>query len=293
MKPTVLQVALVIPGFNNDINNFMKFLFLISISLAPFLWSCNSTKGISKVIAPKDSVVVYESDVRTKDSLALVKQTINNLTTNYIDFKTFSAKIKVEAEDAKGKQPDITATLRMIKDSVIWMSLTATFLNIEVYRIYITKDSVILMNKQEREVQYRSLDYLQEVTQIPFDFKTLQDLLVGNPVFFNVNNASFRRLEQFVLISAIGSDFKNLLTLSNDKNLLLHSKLDDVDVLRNRTASISYDDYSKAGDHDFATKRQIIISEKNKIDIRLNFKQFEFNKELSVGFSVPNNYKKK
>ena len=116
---------------------------------------------------------------------------------------------------------------------------------------------------------------------------------LGIPFFFNVNNASFRRLEQFVLISAIGSDFKNLLTLSNDKNLLLHSKLDDVDVLRNRTASISYDDYSKAGDHDFATKRQIIISEKNKIDIRLNFKQFEFNKELSVGFSVPNNYKKK
>ncbi len=271
----------------------MKLFLIITISLSPFLWSCNSTKAISKVIAPKDSVVVFKSDVVTKDSLALVEKTTSNLSVNYIDFKTFSAKIKVEVEDAKGKQPDITATLRMIKDSAIWMSLTATFLNIEVYRIYITKDSVILMNKQDKEVQYRSLDYLQEVTQIPFDFKTLQDILIGNPVFFNSSNASFKKLEQFILISSIGNDFKNLLTLSGDKNLLLHSKLDDVDVLRNRTASMTYDDYSKVGEHNFANKRQIIISEKNKIDIRLNYKQFEFNKELSVSFSVPKNYKKK
>lgn len=271
----------------------MKLFLLISIALAPFFWSCNSTKAINKVIAPKDSVIVYESDVVTKDSLALVEKTTSNLAENYIDFKTFSAKIKVEVEDAKGRQPDITATLRMIKDSAIWMSLTATFLNIEVYRIHITKDSVILMNKQDKEVQYRSLDYLQEVTQIPFDFKTIQDILVGNPVFFNSSNASFKKLEQFILISCIGNDFKNLLTLSAEKNLLLHSKLDDVDVLRNRTASITYDDYTRVGMQYFSTRRQIIISEKNKIDIRLNYKQFEFNKELSVGFSVPNNYKKK
>ncbi len=271
----------------------MKFFLLLTLTLAPFLWSCNSTKAISKAIAPKDTVVVVESDVVTKDSLALVENTNRNLRENFIDFNTFTAKIKVDIEDAKGKQPDITATLRMIKDSAIWMSLTATFLNIEVYRIYITKDSVVLMNKQDKEVQYRSLDYLQEVTQIPFDFKTLQDILIGNPVFFDTSNASFRKLEQFVLASSIGLDFKNLLTLSSDKNLLLHSKLDDVDVLRNRTASITYDDYAKAAERNFSTKRQIIISEKNKIDVRLNFKQWEFNKELSMSFSVPNNYKKK
>ncbi len=271
----------------------MKFFLFIIVSVAPFLWSCKTTKAINKVIAPKDSVIVVETDVVTKDSLALAEKTTSDLSDHYIDFNSFSAKIKVEIEDAKGKQPDITATLRMIKDSAIWMSLTATFLNIEVYRIYITKDSVILMNKQDKEVQYRSLDYLQEVTQIPFDFKTLQDMLVGNPVFFSSTNASFKKLEQFILISSVGNDFKNLLTLSGDNSLLLHSKLDDVDVLRNRTASITYDDYTKAGTLDFSTKRQIIISEKNKIDIRLNYKQFEFNKDLSVGFSVPNNYKKK
>lgn len=272
----------------------MKLFFILLSCVSPFLWmSCNTTKAINKVIAPKDSVVVLESNAFTKDSLMLATNTVENLSKNHIDFKTFSAKIKVDVEDAKGKQPDIIATLRMIKDSAIWISLTATFINIEVYRIYITKDSVILMNKQDKEVQYRSLDYLQEVTQIPFDFKTIQDILLGNPVFFSDSSAGFKKLEQFVLVSSIGNDFKNLLTLSANNNLLLHSKLDDVDIYRNRTASISYDDYVNNNERSFSTKRQIVISEKNKIDIRLNFKQFEFNKELSVSFSVPKNYKKK
>ncbi len=272
----------------------MKLFFIFIIFCLPFFWmGCKTTKAINKAIAPKDSVGVLNTDEYSKDSLILVKNTVDNLAKNYINFKTFSAKIKVDIEDAKGKQPDITATLRMIKDSAIWISLSATFLNIEVYRIRITKDSVILMNKQEKEVQYRSLDYLQEVTQIPFDYKTIQDMLLGNPVFFNDSNAAFKKLGELVLVFAIGDDFKNLVTLSANNNLLQHSKLDDVDINRNRTASITYDDYVKNNDQFFSTKRQIIISEKNKIDIRLNFKQFEFNKELSVTLSVPKNYKKK
>ena len=70
-------------------------------------------------------------------------------------------------------------------------------------------------------------------------------------------------------------------------------KLDDVDISRNRTASMSYDDYVANADRMFSTRRQITISEKNKLEIKMNFKQFEFNKELSVNFSVPKNYKKK
>ena len=108
----------------------------------------------------------------------------------------------------------------MIKDSAIWISLSASIFNIEVYRVLITKDSVILLNKQEKEVQYRSLDYLQEVTEIPFDYKTLQDLLVGNPVFFDSNIISYKKTDdQDTGFSMVGF-FKNLVTLSLDNNLL-------------------------------------------------------------------------
>jgi hypothetical protein len=271
----------------------MKYIYIASMLLLSSMWSCKSTKQIQKVIEPKDTAHVVVNNSELNDSVLFVRNTLDNLQQNFIDFKTFSAKIKVDVEDAKGKQPDITATVRMIKDSTIWISLNATFLNIEVYRILITKDSVILMNKQDKEVQYRTIDYLQDVTQIPFDFTTLQNIFLGNVVFFEPSNAVFKKTGDYIFISSITNEFKNLLTLTADKNLILQTKLDDVNFSRNRTANITYEDYEGLENKFFSTKREIAISEKSKIDIKLKFKQFEFNKELSVAFPVPKNYKRK
>jgi hypothetical protein len=220
----------------------------------------------------------------------MIKRTMENLKHNYIDFKTFSAKIKVDYQDNKGKQPDVTAIIRIIKDSAIWISLTASILNIEIYRVLIKRDSVILLNKQDKEVQYRSLDYLQEVTQIPFDYKTLENLLIGNPVFIDSNIVYYKKTDNQILFSMVGNYFKNLLTLSSDNYFLTHSKLDDVDITRSRTADLTYADYENKTGYNFSTYREITVSEKNKLDIRLNYKQYEFNKELSVSFNVPKNY---
>jgi hypothetical protein len=266
----------------------------ISALLIISLFSCHTTKKIiNKAIAPKDSTAAVITTRSSSDSLLMVNRSVTGLHSHYIDFKTFSAKIKVEYEDNKGKKPELTANVRIIKDSAIWISLTATFLNFEVYRMLITKDSVILLNKQDKEVQFRSLDYLQDVTEIPFDYSTLQDLLVGNPIFMDSTVVSYKKLDDKVLVSTVGTYFKNLLTLSSDNFVLLHSKLDDVDVARNRTADITYNDFDDKTGIIFSTYREITVSEKNKLDIRLNFKQYEFNKELSVSFNVPKNYKRK
>jgi len=270
----------------------MKFINALCVSALMLLAAsgCRTVKQINKAIAPKDSTAIVIIDQSKVDSIMMIKKTIDNLNRNYIDFKTFNAKIKVEYQDSKGKQPDVTAIVRIIKDSTIWISLTASFLNIEIYRVLITRDSVILLNKQDREVQYRSLDYLQEVTEIPFDYKTLQDLLIGNPVFVDSNIVYYKKTENQILFSMVGIFFKNLMTLSSDNYYLTHSKLDDVDLSRSRTADLTYADYENKTGFNFSTYREITVSEKNKLDIRLNYKQYEFNKELSVTFNIPKNY---
>lgn len=262
--------------------------------LAISVFSCRTVKQINKVIAPKDTTAVNTADQTKADSLLMISNTITGLNKNYIDFRTFNAKIKVDYQDNKGKQPDVTAIVRIVKDSAIWISLTASILNIEIYRVLVKKDSVILLNKQEKVVQYHSLDYLQEVTQIPFDYKTLQDLLVGNPIFLDSSNiVSYKKTENQVLLMSVGLFFKHLLTLSPDNNVLQHSKLDDVDMARNRTADITYTEYENKSGYNFSTYREITVSEKNKLDISLKFKQYEFNKELSVSFNIPKNYTRK
>ena len=266
-------------------------IWSVVVVLSMFFIQCRSGRTITNAIAPRDTtavIVVKSSD----DSSLIINATRNLIQKNFIDFKTFSAKIKLEIDDSKGRKPDLLANIRMIKDSAIWISISASILNLEVFRVLITKDSVILLNKQEKEVQYRSISYLQEITEIPFNFKTLQNLLVGNPIFYSDSNINVRKFEEFLLVSSINSEFKNLLTISTSDNTLKHSKLDDVNFARNRTADFTYDSYENNDGFKFSTYRQIIASEKNKLDVRMNFKQFEFNKELSVYFSVPKNYKK-
>lgn len=268
-----------------------KIIFIGFVVLNIMIVSCRPTKQINKVIATKDTTVVISKS--TTDSILQVNKTLLEFKSRYIDFRTFSAKIKADIETSKEKLPDLTAVVRILKDSAIWMSVSATFLNIEVYRVFITKDSVILLNKKDKEVQYRSLDYLQEVTQIPFDFKTVQDLLIGNVIFYNDSIQSFRRNDNSILITSRGGFFKHLLTLSPDTKVLVHSKLDDIDMSRNRTADINYSDYENNSGFLFSTNRHIVITEKNKIEMRLKFRQIEFNKELSMSFNIPKNYTRK
>jgi len=122
---------------------YITVLFVLFILICSS-YSCKTVKQINKVIAPKDTSDVVIIDQSKVDSILMIRNTIENLNRNYIDFKTFSAKIKVEYQDNKGKQPDVTAIVRIIKDSAIWISLTASILNIEIYRLLIKRNSFIL-----------------------------------------------------------------------------------------------------------------------------------------------------
>ena len=255
--------------------------------------SCKSTKKIQAAVAKKDTVSVKITNTTSdRDSILMVKSALANVHNKENDFKTFSAKLKVQYQDSKGKQPNITAYIRIIKDSLIWISGYATVFNIEAFRIFVNKDSVFVVDKINKQVQYRSIGYLTEVTAIPFDFKTLQSLLVGNPIFLADSVVSYKETESKILLATLGKYFKHLLTIDKSNGFLVHSKLDDVDVNRNRTADITYSNFENANNINFATYREITVSEKNKLDIQLDFKQWEFNKELTINFNSPKNYKR-
>jgi len=134
---------------------------------------------------------------------------------------------------------------------------------------------------------------LNEATQIPFDFYTLQDLLIGNPIFITNNIVSYRDAPQSFSVLMVGDIFKHLISLSNDNFRVMHSKLDDVDIQRNRTCAISFSNYQPMGSYQFATQRKIVVAEKSKLDINLDFKEFTLNEPLKYAFEVPKNFKRK
>lgn len=263
------------------------FFFIVIILLA----SCRSTKKIQTAIERKDTVVT-EVSANKIDSQQLIKNALAKLGENRIEFQTFSAKVDVDYRGGDDKHYDVNANLRMYKDSLIWASVNAVF-GIEAMRMLITKDSIFLLNKLNKTYLVRSIDYLQEVTSLPLTLSTLQDLLLGNPVFVDsANMVSFSNDNNTIALLSIGKTFKNLITINGNSNELVHSKLDDIDITRSRTADLNYDDYENKKGRSFSSKRRITVAEKNKLDISLNFKQYDFNDDVSFPFSIPKNYQK-
>jgi hypothetical protein len=270
----------------------MKKYLLYTIVLLSMIAGCRPAKKVQRIeqsISKKDTAatVIVTPAI---DSFAIVRNIVDSLHNQRIDFSTFSAKMKVEYE-GKESADQATAYVRIKRDSIIWMSLTGA-LGIEGYRLLINKDSFMLMNKLQKTVQYRSITYLQEITQVPFDFNSLQDLIIGNPVFIDSNVVSYKNTNHELLILMVGNIFKNLLTIENKNYLVRHSKLDDVNPIRNRTCDLTYDNYENNGNFSFSTNRRISIAEKSKLDINVEFKQYSFNKPQDYPFNIPKNYKR-
>ncbi|MDQ6756932.1 MAG: DUF4292 domain-containing protein [Bacteroidota bacterium] len=272
------------------------FKILMAVILLNGVFSCRSTKKLQAAVNTKDTSVIIHTSSSSPDSLKAAKTVLANMGNNHIDFKTFSAKIKVEYEDSKGKKPDVTANIKIQKDSVIWISIVGNvlFISGEAFRVLITKNHITIINRLDKVVEERPFSFIKDMAKIPLDFKTLQDLIIGNPIYVGDKLVSYRVTENHILLSTAGKYFKNLLTLSvANNNLIERSKLDDIDVMQNRTGDLTYGEYEHKAGFFFSTYREITVAEKTKVDIRLNFKQYEFNTELSTPFNIPKNYKTK
>ncbi len=265
--------------------------FLALLLLIAILASCRSTKKIQTAITKKDSVSTVKEPPRTSknDTIQFITAALRKVDSNHIEFRTFSAKVNVDYSGSDGKKYDVNANIRMYKDSAIWIAVNA-LLGIDAMRLFVTRDSVKLLDKLNKTYTARSVDYLREVTSLPLNLYNLQDLIIGNPVFLDSNIISYSTNNNQVALLSLGDLFKNLITLNEADKTLIHSKLDDVDPARNRTADLTYSDYESKKGMPFSTKRRIVVAERNRLDIKLEFKQYDFNQEVNFPFSVPKNY---
>ena len=257
----------------------MKRIYVLAVTIVLLLAfsACRSTKKIQQAIVKKDTVVTVLTVVQPthEDTMRMVNDLLQKVQKNRIEFNTFSAKIRVDYTNSKGKQPDFIANIRMLKDSLIWISLSND-IGIEGIRVLITKDSIKIMDK----------------SQIPFAFSDLQNLLLGNPLFFNKDSIiSYSQAANGYALLSIDPQFKNRLSIGNGF-LVEKSKLDDNDPVMNRTCDLIYNDYENKAGVMFSAYREISIIQQNKLEVQLKFKDYKFNEQLSFPFTIPKKFKR-
>jgi hypothetical protein len=269
-------------------------LIISALIVVGILSACRTTKKIQTAISKVDTTVVQPPPVVVvpagEDSAATIKANYQLIAAKAIDYSTFSAKIEVDYIDPEGKKYNVNAHVRMQKDSTIWISITA-ILGIEGLRALITKDSIKILDKQNKTYTARGIDYLEDLTALPLTLQSLQDLFIGNPVFFTKNIIGYSRAQENISLKTSGDFIKGLFTFNETSKQLQSTKLDDANELKNRSCLMTYDKYEDKKGKPFAEKREIRITEKSTMTFRFDYKQYEFNETLSFPFSIPKTYK--
>ena len=263
----------------------LGFLLLLVSSCATFKKVQIIQDAVSKSDTTKRQFV---AEIKKVDSLAIVKNILSKIAIAKLDYKTMNARIKVEYESAKNADSYI-ANVSMIKDSQIYITIRGAMGVIGI-KAFIKKDSVVLLYplNKTKSVERRPISYLQEVVKIPFTFSTLQDLILGNPIFMDSTSIlSFKSNDNQFQVSLMGRLFKNLVILNNDNSKVLHLKLDDVDLNQHRTCDIAFNDHINVGQYQFPLKRAISIVAQQKLDIQMEVKEFTFNEPVKYTFAIP------
>lgn len=110
-------------------------------------------------------------DVQTEAESKVVENVIRCSPT----FASFSAKARLTAS-LGGKELSVNGTLKMVRDQRIQLSV-APLLGIEVARIDLSRDSLLVVNRLKREYVCMSLSAFSDLVGGEVDFYTLQAML--------------------------------------------------------------------------------------------------------------------
>ena len=262
-------------------------LYLILILLSVACANVKKVQVIQDALAVKvlpDAAALAEK--ARLDSVLMVKGIVNNIANTKIRFKTMNAKLKMDYETSKDKDSYI-ANLSILKDSGMYITIRGA-MGVIGLKAFINKDSIFLTYPLSKKTERHPLSYLQEVIKIPLNYQTIEDLVVGNPIFMDsIDIVSYKVINERLQISLVGKLFKNLIILSEDNTKLVQLKLDDMDASKHRTCNINYSQHSLVNNLQFPLYRTISINAQTKLDIGMEIKEFNFDEPLKYTFSVP------
>ncbi len=238
----------------------------------------SSCKSVSKTVTKSSLKPLKISEIITK-------QKATNVTA-----QTVIAKIKVKYITAK-KTQNITAKLRLQKDSVIWISLTAVG-GIPVAKILIKPQHVRYYEKMNKTFFNGDFSLLNKWLKTDLNFSKIQNMLFAQPIYSI-------EAKKFILgISENNYQLKAKKKTDNTRavywlyptNFKLHKQA----FYKNKKEHLTfiYDGFDASTTNMYPNKMQVIAQSKREtVKINLTYRSLKFDLPLRFPFKIPKNYK--
>ena len=113
-------------------------------------------------------------------------------------FEWLTSNLDIQAEGHGMSFDDLSGQLRMRKDSLVWLNVTAT-LGVEVLRAKFSNDSVWIVNRLEKTYLAEPLDAVSTQLGMPLNLPLIQTLLLDNNEGFPPVENQTVQLKTFVM----------------------------------------------------------------------------------------------
>ncbi|GHN00454.1 hypothetical protein WSM22_19430 [Cytophagales bacterium WSM2-2] len=208
-----------------------------------------------------------------------------------IDFEYMHGKAKLVFRD-NAKEREVKATIRIRKDSVIWMNLN--ILGIKGGSVLINKDSITIVSDVQKE--YYVFDYVELSKRFKFkiDYKVVQAALLGNMMVAKrpgdeISEDSFfnkiiQREDSITVQNLINKTTKKL------------ERVDMTESNSNNSIKMNYSEFQPLGDKLFPYRGLIEVFYRNSSGLVNNTIVFEYSKaevgtkELKFHLKIPKRY---
>ena len=226
-----------------------RILFLIILS-AIFFTSCHTVKEIQTTNTPATTNPKKE----TKYSL------MAKLKANNFNFRWINAHFNVDIDD-DSSQTSFGGTLRIRKDSIIWMTVSVVLGAYTAVHAKLDQDSVMIINHHDENYFKGNYDYIDSLLKEDIDYELLQSVMIGNSMEFYNDTAKmhfYTEGNDYILSTVRKRRIHRI-----EKNKQLHSKNDVQliwidradyhikkvkleDFVTHHTFEATYDDFQKA-----------------------------------------------
>lgn len=184
-----------------------------------------------------------------------------------------------------------SATIRMKKDSVLWVSVKK--LGFEVARAMITQDSVLILDRINNEYGRFDLSYLSASYNLPANFGMVQSVLLGKPYFVNPASVSLEESDQaYALTDEIPG---HQVTYSLDRKDLRLLGMNYRSALGDQQLTANLSEYAEiAKQQNFSYFRDFRLEEKDDsiTEVTIKFSQIDLDTPQDTPFSIPRRYKR-
>jgi len=204
------------------------------------------------------------------------------------NFDTFSGKAHTKLSFS-GSSNDVTLNIHIKKDQKIWISVTA-IAGIEVARVLITPDSILIINRLQSEYVKKPFSYLNKIAGDQVNFQSLESLFIGNAVPQMINeNADLQSASGNTTLTGNLSGFVYTLTLGTDLRVnqtALNNQAVGQSMQITNSAFVAVGTKVLPSQIDMTS----VVKDK-KLAVNLHYIKEDFDLPLEYPFTIPPRYK--